>query len=74
MLRQKLLNHIDKGHNRFVVNLSNVDYIDSSGLGVLVAIHKRSLQHGGSVAISGLKGTVKELFELTRLNKVFEVQ
>ncbi len=74
VLRQKLLTHIDKGYNRFIVNLSNIDYIDSSGLGVLVAIHKRSLQHGGSVAISGLKGTVKELFELTRLNKVFEVQ
>ena len=74
VLRQKLLMHIDKGYNHFVVNLSNVDYIDSSGLGVLVAIHKRSLQHGGGVAITGLKGTVKELFELTRLNKVFEVK
>ena len=74
VLRQKPLMHIDKGYNHFVVNLSNVDYIDSSGLGVLVAIHKRSLQHGGSVAITGLKGTVKELFELTRLNKVFEVK
>lgn len=74
VLRQKLLMHIDKGYSKFVVNLSNVDYIDSSGLGVLVAIHKRSLQHGGNVVITGLKGTVKELFELTRLNKVFEVQ
>ena len=40
VLRQKLLMHIDKGYNHFVVNLSNVDYIDSSGLGVFVAIHK----------------------------------
>lgn len=74
VLRQKLLMHIDKGYSQFLVDLTNVDYIDSSGLGVLVAIHKRSLQHGGNVAVTGLKGTVKELFELTRLNKVFEVR
>lgn len=73
-LREQLLGYIEQGHSNFCINVAGVDYIDSSGLGVLVAIHKRALQHNGKVIIKGLTGVVKELFELTRLNKVFELQ
>lgn len=73
-LRERLIDYIDKGYNRFLINVAGVDYIDSSGLGVLVAIHKRAVQNHGKVIIKGLNGMVKELFELTRLNKVFELQ
>lgn len=74
VLRKNLIGYIDKGHTRFLINLSSVDYIDSSGLGVLVGIHKRALERGGSVTISGLQGTVKQLFELTRLTRVFDIK
>lgn len=73
-LREQLIGYIDKGHSSFLINVARVDYIDSSGLGVLVAIHKRAVQSNGKVIIKGLTGVVKELFELTRLNKVFELQ
>ena len=73
-LRESLVGHIDKGHKTFIIDLGGVDYIDSSGLGTLVAIPKRALQNGGSVVIKGLHGLVKDLFELTRLDKVFEIQ
>ncbi|HWR08903.1 STAS domain-containing protein [Sporomusa sp.] len=72
-IRAKLIEYIDKGFKRFIITMQNVDYIDSSGLGVLVAVQKRAVQNGGGVAIKGIKGIVKELFELTRLNKVFEI-
>jgi anti-sigma B factor antagonist len=72
-LREKFLEYINKGHNNFVLNLSEVDYIDSSGLGMLVAVQKRAVQNRGKVSIFGLKGTVKELFEMTRLDKIFDV-
>ncbi|MDU2065354.1 MAG: STAS domain-containing protein [Sporomusaceae bacterium] len=72
-LRQNLIDYIEKGHKDFVINMAQVDYIDSSGLGVLVAIQKRALQNGGGVVIKDLQGIVKELFELTRLTKVFTV-
>ena len=72
-IRESLIGYIEKGHKTFVVDLGNVDYIDSSGLGTLVAIQKRALQNGGSVIIKNLKGLVKDLFELTRLTKVFEI-
>ena len=73
-IRESLIGYIEKGHKTFVVDLGNVDYIDSSGLGTLVGIQKRALQNGGSVIIKNLKGLVKDLFELTRLTKVFEIQ
>ena len=73
-LRESLIGFIEKGHKNFVVDLGDVDYIDSSGLGTLVAIQKRALEHGGGVVIRGLQGLVKDLFELTRLTKVFEIQ
>lgn len=73
-IRESLIGYIEKGNKTFVVDLGNVDYIDSSGLGTLVAIQKRALQNGGSVIIKNLKGLVKDLFELTRLTKVFEIQ
>ena len=73
-IRESLIGYIEKGNKTFVVDLGNVDYIDSSGLGTLVGIQKRALQNGGSVIIKNLKGLVKDLFELTRLTKVFEIQ
>lgn len=74
MLREKLISYLEAGERNFFIDLQNVDYIDSSGLGVMVAIQKRALQNGGKVVIRGLKGIVKELFEMTRLTKVFEIQ
>lgn len=74
ILRKKLISYHEAGHKVFFIDLSAVDYIDSSGLGVLVGIHKRALESGGSVTISGLTGTVKKLFELTRLTKVFDIK
>ena len=72
-LRESLLSYIESGHNNFVINFSQVESIDCSGLGALVAIHKKALHHGGGITIKGLHGASKDLFELTRLNKVFDI-
>ncbi len=74
ILREKLIALVESGYRQFVIKLHGVDYIDSSGLGVLVAIQKKALQKQGGVTLVGAKGVVKELFELTRLNKVFSMQ
>jgi anti-sigma B factor antagonist len=73
-IREQLVAYLDNGHKNFIINLGNVDYIDSSGLGVLVGVQKRAIKNGGSVRIRNIKGVVKELFELTRLTKVFEIE
>ncbi len=72
-LRESLLEYVDQGYKNFHVSMDHVDYIDSSGLGVLVAVQKRVLEHQGQIVLSGLHGAVKEIFELTRLTKVFQI-
>ncbi|MGO0062497.1 STAS domain-containing protein [Brevibacillus fluminis] len=74
LIREEMLQYIQDGHKNLRIDMSNVTFIDSSGLGVLVAIQKRAIQNGGAVTIIGLKGSVLELFELTRLNKVFTME
>ena len=73
MLRERLLQYVDKGIRNVDVNMSHLDFIDSAGLGVLIGIHKRLLERGGRMRLMGLRGSVKELFTLTRLDKVFEI-
>ena len=72
-VREKLIALLDEGVSNLTLELSGLDYIDSSGLGVLISIHKRCLQKGGKMTITGLRGMVEELFKLTRLDLVFNV-
>lgn len=72
-IRENLLQYINQGHKKFLISLEQVNYIDSSGLGVLVAVQKRALENGGQVVLTGLHGAVRELFELTRLTRVFDI-
>ncbi|MDR3564748.1 MAG: STAS domain-containing protein [Negativicutes bacterium] len=73
-LREELTEYIRKGFNLFVIEMKGVDYIDSSGLGVLVAINTRVVETAGRVVLKGLAGKVLEVFTRTRLIKVFETE
>jgi len=64
---------IEEGHVNYVADLSNVHFLDSSGLGVLVSALRQVGQKAGDVKIAALKPEMKSLFALTRLNKVFEI-
>jgi len=61
---------IDAGQNQIVLDLSGVEFIDSSGLGALVSCLKR-LGPRGSLAVAGATGAVSRLFTLTRMDRVF---
>ena len=58
---------------KVVVDLEKVTYIDSSGLATLVEILKRTKTQGGNLGLSGLSDKVKSLFEITKLDKLFQV-
>lgn len=73
-VREKLTDLLDDGVTLLVLNLSGLEYVDSSGLGVLISIHKRCLQKGGKMVVSGLRGMVDDLFKLTRLDLVFNIE
>lgn len=63
----------EAGRVRYVTDLANVHFLDSSGLGVLVSALRQVGQKGGDVKIAALRPEMKSLFALTRLNKVFEI-
>ena len=56
-----------------VVDLSGVDFIDSAGLGSLIALLKRISERGGDMKIAGLQKKVRMVFEITRAFKVFDI-
>ena len=58
---------------QIVVNLARATYIDSSGLGVLMGARREALKRGGRLALCGMTKDVRMVFELTRLNKFFEI-
>ncbi|HZQ93091.1 MAG TPA: STAS domain-containing protein [Terriglobales bacterium] len=60
-------------HNRSIVlNLSNVGYIDSGGLGTLVGIYTSARNLGGQIKLAGLNSRVIDLLQITKLVTVFE--
>jgi len=56
-----------------VVEMSEVDFIDSTGLSGLIHGMKRAREMDGDLKLSGLQQSVRMIFELTRLDKVFEI-
>ena len=58
---------------KIVINFQKVTYIDSSGLATLVEVLKRSRTNGGSLGLSGMTDKVKSLFEITKLDKLFQI-
>lgn len=56
-----------------VIDMDGVDFIDSSGLGILVASLRTVNKKGGDIKISSLQDQVRSIFELTRLHRLFEI-
>ena len=58
---------------QFVVDLSRVSYIDSSGLAVLIEGMQNVNSYGGKFALAGLQDSVRPIFEIARLDQVFRI-
>jgi len=67
-----VLDVVGAGEPRLVLDLDGVEFIDSSGLGALVAILK-SLGGLGAMTVCNVSGSVLSLFRLTRMDKVFSI-
>ena len=72
-LRQCLDEAMAQGQVRLVVDLSNAPLVDSNGLGVLVSGMKQARQNGGDLKLAGLQPTTRVIFELTRLDRAFDI-
>jgi len=62
-----------KGNKKILLNLSDVSYIDSSGIGEMVSSFTTVTNHGGQLKLLGLSKRVKDLLQITKLYTVFEV-
>lgn len=72
-LKVKMQQLFEGGKKHLLVDLTDVRFIDSSGLGALVSGFKNAISHHGSLKLSSLQPQVKSMFELTRLHRVFEI-
>lgn len=70
-LRESLLELIDKGEVRLAVDLSAVEFLDSTGLGVLVGIYHRLRNRDGSMSLVGGNERVRRVFHVTQLDRIF---
>ena len=70
--KTQLMEIVDGGRNRLILNLKEVNFIDSSGLGALVSVLKRMGSEGG-INLYSVKDSVRSILELTQLDKVFGI-
>ena len=73
MLREIVRDLAEKGNTRVVMNLAEVDYIDSSGVGELVKTHTTIRNKGGRLKLANLSDRVHSLLEMTKLSSVFDI-
>jgi len=72
-LREKLKSLIAEGKKKIVLNMANIKYIDSSGLGTLVAAHCSAKTRGASLRLCHLGSKFQEVLQITKLVTIFEV-
>jgi anti-sigma B factor antagonist len=72
-LRQQLLEMTRQQHRRLVIDLSDVPYMDSSGVATLVEALQAQRKHGGKMVLYGLQPKVQSIFEIARLDMVFTI-
>ena len=71
--RDVVLQELEKGERKFVVDFARTGYIDSAGLGVLISISKQIRAEGGELTLTNLNDDLRSLFHLTKLDTLFGI-
>ncbi len=72
-LRERMNEWLEEGHRAFVLNLANVPYVDSFGLGQLITIWTSIRNRGGQLILLRPTDHVQTLFQITKLNTIFNI-
>ncbi len=72
-LKDRILKALEEGGHALVIDLSQVQFIDSSGLGALVSGFTNANLRASDFALAGIQPWVKTMFELSRLHRVFQI-
>jgi len=74
ILRDTVKDLLAKGHRKILLNLGDVNYIDSSGIGELVSAYTTTKNQGGELKLLNLTKKVHDLLQITKLYTVFDVK
>jgi anti-anti-sigma factor len=74
LLIKKLEEAKNESGRTLVIDFSQVNFIDSTGLGVLVSIHKRSIEQDVQLLLKNISPKVYDIFEITMLDEVFVIE
>ncbi len=72
-LRQAIMDQVENGAKHLLIDLTRVEYLDSTGLGILIGGVKRLKEQGGSLRLVGPSARITRIFDITGLNKIFDV-
>ena len=72
-IKDALMEKVKDGYKNIIINLGDVTYIDSSGIGTLIFCRTFLNQNNGVLRIIKIKDSVKRIFELTKLNSFFTI-
>lgn len=73
MLKEAMTKQVDAGKRNLLINLSNVEYLDSTGLGILIGGVKRLRESQGTLKMFGASPRITRIFDITGLNAIFDV-
>lgn len=71
-LKDKVTSLVFQGEKKIVLNLANVSYVDSSGLGEMVACHGSAMRGGGEIKLANTGKKIQDLLIMTKLYTVFD--
>ena len=72
-LKKAIVKAREEYAKHFILDLSGVSFIDSTGLGVLISLMRHMNENAGHLKLAGLQDEVRSIFEITRLYKVFDL-
>ena len=72
-LKENIQQQLDEGAVNLVIDLEGVDFLDSSGLGALVAGLRKAKEKKGEIKLSGLRPDVRSIFDITRVARLFHI-
>ena len=72
-VRAALMESAGEGKHEIIVDLSQLEFLDSTGLGALIGAHRRALQHDGNLRLVIREGAISRLLTITGLMSVFPV-
>lgn len=73
-LKKKIHRLIEQQPGDFVLNCEGLNYIDSTGLGVLISVLKKVKEYDGHMEIVGIKPYIYKIFTITGLDKIFTIE